>query len=56
MGIPGVDIDKINHDDDNNFSRQTFAWRNKFGNRKELKKDMSKELMPAEWHPTRWWD
>ena len=38
MGILGVDIDKINLDDDNNFSRQTFAWCNKFENRKERKK------------------
>ena len=21
-----------------------------------LKKDISKELMPVAWHPTRWWD
>ena len=24
--------------------------------RKALKKDISEELMPVAWHPTRWWD
>ena len=33
-----------------------MAWRNRIKQRKACKKDISKELMPAEWHPTRWWD
>ena len=24
--------------------------------RKSCKKDISKELMPVAWHPTKWWD
>ena len=32
------------------------AWHNKLKQLKAIKKDISKELMPAAWHPTRWWD
>ena len=64
MGIFGVDFGKINLDDDNNFDEddpetihvRLLAWRNKFEKRKAFKKDLSKELMPVAWHPTRWWD
>ena len=28
----------------------------KFRKRKELKKELSEELMPVAWHPDRWWD
>ena len=31
-------------------ARNTFKWC------KEFKKDISKELIFAAWHPTRWWD
>ena len=33
-----------------------MAWCNKYEKRKACKKDISKELMPVAWHPTRWWD
>ena len=65
MGILGVDLDKINFEEDNNFHKddpdiiiyvKLLAWRNKFEKHKAIKKDLSKELMPVAWHPTRWWD
>ena len=65
MGILGLDLDKINLQDDNNFCEEDpeaiihvriLAWQNKFEKRKLLKKDINKELMPVAWHPTRWWD
>ena len=33
-----------------------MTWRNKFKQHKACKKEINKELMPAEWHLTRWWD
>ena len=33
-----------------------MAWHNKLKQLKPIKKDISKELMPAAWHLTRWWD
>ena len=62
MVILGLDLGKINPDEDNNFDKddpetiiyvRLLAWRNKFEKRKALKKDLSKELMPVTWHPTR---
>ena len=32
------------------------TWRNNLKQRKLFKKEISKELMPVAWHPTRWWD
>ena len=63
MGILGVDLDKIN--DDNNFYKDDYETvihvrllplLNKFEKRKVIKGKMSTELMPVAWHPTRWWD
>ena len=60
MGILCVDLDKI-YLDDVNFDEddsktiihiRLLAWRNKFEKRKANEKDLSKELMPAAWHPT----
>ena len=65
MGILGVDLDKINLDDDNNFYEddtdtiinvRLLAWLNKFEKPKALKKTIDEELMLVAWHPTRWWD
>ena len=51
--------------DDDNFDKEdpetiihirSLAWRNRFKQCKACKKDISKELMLVEWHPTRWWD
>ena len=62
MVILGLDLGKINPDEDNNFDKddpetiiyvRLLAWRNKFEKRKALKKDLNKELMPVAWHPTR---
>ena len=62
MGVLGLDLDKVNLDDNNNFCEddpeaiihiRLLAWRNKFEKRKLLKKDINKELMPVAWHPTR---
>ena len=40
------------------FSSQNsfFVKHIKFEKRKELKKELSEELMPVAWHPNRWWD
>ena len=55
MGILGLDLDKINLEDDNNFCEEDpeaiihirlLVWQNKFEKRKLLKKDINKELMP----------
>ena len=60
MGILCVDLDKI-YLDDVNFDEddsktiihiRLLAWHNKFEKRKANEKDLSKELMPAAWHPT----
>ena len=64
IGILSVDLDNINLDDFN-FDEdgpetiihvRLMAWRNKLKQRKSCKKDLSKELMPAAWYPTRWQD
>ena len=34
--------------------RAAFVKHTKFKKRKELKKDLSEELMPVGWHPNRW--
>ena len=63
MGILGLDLDKINLEDDNIFCEEDpeaiihirlLVCQNKFEKRKLLKKDINKELMPVAWHPTRW--
>ena len=56
MGILGVDLHKINLDDDNDFDEddpgtiihvRLLTWHNKFEKRKAFKKDIRKELMPV---------
>ena len=56
MGILGVDLHKINLDDDNDFDEddpgtiihvRLLTWHNKFEKRKPFKKDIRKELMPV---------
>ena len=63
VGILNIDLNNISHD--NNFDEDDLdtiilirfsAWHIKFGKRKELKKELSEELMPLAWHPNRWWD
>ena len=63
MGILGVDLDKINGD--NNFYQDDYetvthvrllSLINMFEKRKLIKGKMSKEIMHVAWHPTRWWD
>ena len=65
MGILGVDLDKINLDDDSNFDEDDpetifhvifLAWHNKFEKCKAFLKDISEELTPVAGHPTRWWN
>ena len=62
MGIVDIDLNNINLDD--NFDEEDpntiiliriLAWHTKFEKRKELKKELNKELMPVAWHPNRWW-
>ena len=65
MGILGVDLDKINLDNDNNFDENDsetiihvslLAWHNKFEKRKAYKKDVSIKLIHLALHPTTRWD
>ena len=58
MGILNLDLDKIYLNDvdfdeidpETIIHKSLLVWLNKYENRKALKKDISKELMP-----TRWW-
>ena len=52
MGILSKDLHNINFD----VNIGLMAWHNKFKQRKAFKKDISKGLIPAVWHLTRWWD
>ena len=63
MGILNIDLNNINPD--NNFDEEDpdtiilirlLFWYSKFEKRKELKKQLSEELMPVAWHPNRQWD
>ena len=38
------------------FFVRRFAWHIRFEEHKELKKNISLELMPIAWHPKRWVD
>ena len=62
-GIFSIDINNINFD--NNFDEDDLniiilitllAWHIKFEKPKELKKELSEELMPIAWHSNGWWD
>ena len=64
MGILNIDFNCINLDD-SNFEEDDpdtiihirhLSWHIKFEKRKALKKELSEELMPVEWHPNRWWN
>ena len=63
--ILGVDLDKINLDEYNNFNEddletiiyvRPLTWCNKFEIRKALKEKISKRLIPVAWYLTRWWN
>ena len=63
FGIVNIDLNKISLDD--NFVEddpdtivfvRLLIWHIKFGKSKALKKDLNKSLVPAAWHPNRWWD
>ena len=66
MGILDVGLYKINlDDDDNSFDEddpetiihvRLLAWRNKFEKQKAHKSNISKQLRPVTWHPTRQWN
>ena len=64
MGVLSVDLNNINLDDDNFIEDDPetiihvkfMAWRNEYKQHNACEKDMSKELMPAVWPSTRWWD
>ena len=64
MGIRNIDLNNINLDDTNydeddpdtvNIIR-LLACNIKFQTRKALKKRISEDLIPIEWHPKRWWN
>ena len=50
MGILSKDLHNINFD----VNIGLMAWHNKFKQQKAFKKDISKGLIPAAWHLTRW--
>ena len=64
IGVIWVDLNYINLDDTNFYEDvhkpviqvRLSTWRNNLKQRKLFKKEISKELMPVAWHPTRWWD
>ena len=63
MVILKIDLDNISPDDnfdeddpDTVILMRLLAWYIKFEKYKELKKELSEELMPVAWHPDRWWD
>ena len=63
MGIFNIDLNSINlhnnfdeDDPDTAFLTRLLAWHIKFEKCKELKKNVTEELMPVAWHPNRWWD
>ena len=64
MGIIIVNLSKINldgvnfdeYDPETAIHVRLVALCNIFKQRKVFKKDLSKELMPVEWYPTKWWD
>ena len=33
-----------------------MAWHNRFKQKKACEKEISEQLMPVAWHPTKWWD
>ena len=63
MGILTIDLNNISladkYDEDDPYSillMRFLAWHIEFRKRKELKKELSEELMPVARHPDRWWD
>ena len=62
MGILNIDLNNINldnsfdeNDPDTIIIIRLLTWHIKFEKRKELKKELSEELMPVAWHTNRWW-
>ena len=52
-----LDDDKLDKDDpDIIIHARRMAWCNGYKKGKACKKDISKELLPSLWHPTRWQD
>ena len=63
MVILNIDLNNINLDDkfdgddpDTIILIRILAWHIKFRKRKELKEELSEELMHAAWNPNRWRD
>ena len=63
MGILNIDLNNISlynnfdeDDPDTIILIRPLAWHIKFGKRKELKNELSEELMPVVGHCDRWWD
>ena len=52
MGILNIDLNYINHDD-NNFDEDNQILLKKC---KAVKKELNEKLFPVERHPKRWWD
>ena len=64
IGLNSINLNNINRDK-NNFDDcdpktinhiRLMTWYNRFKQHNGYKKQISKELMPTVWHPTRWWD
>ena len=64
MGILSIDLNNTDLDDVNFYEYcpetiidfRRMAWRNILKQSKAIKNDVSKELMPLAWHPTRYWN
>ena len=65
MGLVNVDLDNVSLDGENFVDDDDpggvihaglTTWCNRFKQHKELKKEISKELIPIAWYPTRWLD
>ena len=61
MVLLKIDLDNISLDDnfdeddpDTVILMRLLTWYIKFEKYKELKKELSEELMPVAWHPNKW--
>ena len=60
MNINVIDLNNSNLDGDDDYLETMIharlaAWCNEYKQCKAFKKELSKELMLARWHSTRWW-
>ena len=59
VNLNNITLDDTNCEEDDPdviINVRLLAWQIKFEKHKELKIELSEELMPVVWHPNRWWD